>query len=52
MVSDQISELHQKEADAMETETMGRVLTEVTIENMEDLWAEKRGCALPARFDD
>ena len=28
---------------AMETETMGRVLTEATIENLEDLWAVKRG---------
>ena len=27
----------------METETMGRVLTEATIENLEDLWAVKRG---------
>jgi predicted aspartyl protease len=27
----------------METETMGRVLTEATIESLEDLWAEKRG---------
>ncbi len=27
----------------METETMGRVTTEATIENLEDLWAEKRG---------
>lgn len=27
----------------METETMGRVLTEATIENTEDLWAAKRG---------
>ena len=26
-----------------ETETMGRVLTEATIENLEDLWAVKRG---------
>jgi predicted aspartyl protease len=27
----------------METETMGRVLTEATIENLEDLWAVDRG---------
>ena len=27
----------------MESQTMGRVLTEATIENMEDLWALKRG---------
>lgn len=27
----------------METETMGRVLTEATIDNLEDLWAVKRG---------
>jgi predicted aspartyl protease len=27
----------------METEAMGRVLTEATIENVEDLWALKRG---------
>ena len=31
----------------METETMGRVITEATIENLEDLWAIKRGL-LPA----
>jgi predicted aspartyl protease len=31
----------------METETMGRVLTEATIENLEDLWAEKRGLLPP-----
>lgn len=31
----------------METETMGRVLTEATIENLQDLWAAKRGL-LPA----
>jgi len=30
----------------MENEPIGRVLTEVTIESVEDLWAEKRGlCA-------
>ena len=28
---------------AMETKVMGRVLTEATIENLEDLWAAKRG---------
>lgn len=27
----------------METDTVGRVLTEATIESMEDLWAVKRG---------
>ena len=27
----------------METATMGRVITEATIENLEDLWAAKRG---------
>ncbi len=27
----------------METETMGRVLTEATIESLEDLWAVERG---------
>jgi predicted aspartyl protease len=27
----------------LEPETMGRVLTEATIENLEDLWAAKRG---------
>ena len=27
----------------METETMGRVLTEATFENIEDLWESKRG---------
>jgi predicted aspartyl protease len=27
----------------METNTMGRVLAEVTIENLEDLWAVRRG---------
>jgi predicted aspartyl protease len=31
----------------METGTMGRVLTEATVENIEDLWAVKRGL-LPA----
>lgn len=31
----------------METETMGRVLTEATIENTEDLWAVKRGLLPP-----
>jgi predicted aspartyl protease len=31
----------------METNAMGRVLTEATIENLEDLWAVKRGL-LPA----
>ena len=31
----------------METEAMGRVLTEVTIENLEDLWAVKRGLLPP-----
>ena len=27
----------------METESMGRVMTEATIENLEDLWAVRRG---------
>lgn len=31
----------------MEPETMGRVLTEATIENLEDLWAVKRGLLPP-----
>ena len=31
----------------METETMGRVLTEATIENLEDLWAVRRGLITP-----
>jgi len=31
----------------METETMGRVLTEATIDNIEDLWAVKRGLLPP-----
>jgi predicted aspartyl protease len=31
----------------METESMGRVLTEATIENLEDLWAAKRGLCSP-----
>src|SRR5438105_4126021 len=31
----------------METETMGRVLTEATIENLGDLWAAKRGLIPP-----
>ena len=31
----------------METETVGRVLTEATIENLEDLWAVKRGLLEP-----
>jgi predicted aspartyl protease len=30
-------------SDAMETNTTGRVLTEATLENLEDLWAVKRG---------
>ena len=34
-------------AKPMETDTMGRVLTEATIESLEDLWASKRGL-LPA----
>lgn len=34
-------------ATLLEPETMGRVLTEATIENLEDLWAAKRGI-LPA----
>jgi predicted aspartyl protease len=31
----------------MESETMGRVLTEAKIENLEDLWAVKRGLQPP-----
>jgi clan AA aspartic protease len=31
----------------MESATMGRVLTEATIENLEDLWAAKRGFCPP-----
>jgi clan AA aspartic protease len=31
----------------METATMGRVLTEATIENLKDLWAVKRGLIPP-----
>src|SRR5262245_26185123 len=31
----------------METETMGRVLTEATIENLQDLWDVKRGLLTP-----
>ena len=31
----------------METTTMGRVVTEATIENLEDLWAAKRGLLKP-----
>jgi predicted aspartyl protease len=31
----------------METDVMGRVLTEATIENIEDLWAVKRGLLPP-----
>jgi len=31
----------------METETMGRVTTEATLENLEDLWAAKRGLIDP-----
>jgi predicted aspartyl protease len=31
----------------METDTMGRVLTDATIENIEDLWAVKRGLLAP-----
>jgi predicted aspartyl protease len=32
-----------KRVDAMETETMGRVLTEATIESLRDLWDAERG---------
>jgi predicted aspartyl protease len=35
------------EASTMETDSMGRVLTEATIENLEDLWAAKRGLLPP-----
>ena len=31
----------------METITMGRVVTEATIENLEDLWRERRGTCPP-----
>jgi hypothetical protein len=31
----------------METETMGRVLTEATFENREDLWAAEKGLITP-----
>ncbi|MGH7194911.1 MAG: aspartyl protease [Candidatus Saccharimonadales bacterium] len=31
----------------METDAMGRVLTEATFENLEDLWAAKRGLLAP-----
>jgi len=31
----------------METITMGRVVTEATIENLEDLWRERRGTSPP-----
>jgi predicted aspartyl protease len=31
----------------METKTMGRVLTEASIENLEDLWAVRRGLLTP-----
>ena len=31
----------------METATMGRVVTEATIENLEDLWAVRRGLLAP-----
>jgi predicted aspartyl protease len=31
----------------LEPETMGRVLTEATMENLEDLWAAKRGLVSP-----
>jgi predicted aspartyl protease len=33
----------------METETTGRVLTEATIENLKDLWDERRGLCPPDR---
>jgi predicted aspartyl protease len=33
----------------METATMGRVLTEATIENLEDLWAVKRNLMPPEK---
>jgi predicted aspartyl protease len=35
--------LGQSEVVPMETDAMGRVLTRLTVENMEDLWAVKRG---------
>jgi predicted aspartyl protease len=33
--------------DVLEPETMGRVLTEATIENLQDLWAVKQGLKTP-----
>jgi predicted aspartyl protease len=37
------------EGSAMVTETMGRVLTEATFENREDLWAAEKGLIAPDR---
>jgi predicted aspartyl protease len=34
----------------LEPETMGRVLTEATIENLEDLWAANRGLLAPEQM--
>jgi hypothetical protein len=39
---DHISERHQMKADTVETEAMDHVLTEATIESLEDLWAVER----------
>jgi predicted aspartyl protease len=47
MTMDQISEIQSRRVDTMESNTMGRVLTEATIESLEDLWAEKRGLCPP-----
>jgi hypothetical protein len=35
----------------MGTETMGRVLTEATIENLKDLWNAEQGLLLPENLD-
>jgi len=43
MTMDQISEIPSRSVDAMETEMMGRVLTEATIESLKDLWDVERG---------
>jgi len=43
MTGGEISETQSEEVDTMERKTMGRVVTEATIESLEDLWAEKRG---------
>src|SRR4051812_6098864 len=33
----------------METDTMGRVMTEATIENLNDIWAARQGLIQPAQ---